>query len=247
MTVSNVSISSGQSSEDNTKAQDTKISYQTALNNLKLLATGIDCNDNRHETTTHRHAMGNTERHNQVNDGTPTDIEKNIQVAVVICGMALRLPAGLRSPQQLWQFLLAKGDARSKVPKSRYNVSAFYDSTGKPGTVKTEHGYFLDEDIGHLDTSFFSMARMEVERVDPQQRLMLEVTRECLEDAGVTDYRGSQVGCYVGSLGEDWCEMFARKTQNWGNYRITGHGDFALANRVSYEMDLRGPWSVDVQ
>ena len=176
-----------------------------------------------------------------------SDTESNSQLPIAVCGMAVRLPARLNTPQELWNYLLAKGDARSKVPPSRYNVSAFHDSNGKPGTVITEHGYFLDENIDHLDTSFFSMTRTEVERLDPQQRLMLEVARECLEDAGVTDYRGKNTGCYIGSLGEDWCEMFARESQNWGNYRITGHGDFALSNRVSYEMDLRGPRCVRIQ
>ena len=175
------------------------------------------------------------------------DTEEKGQVPVAVCGMAVRLPAGLNTPQKMWDYLLTKGDARSKVPPSRYNVSAFYNSSGKPGTVITEHGYFLDGNIDHLDTSFFTMTRTEVERLDPQQRLMLEVARECLEDAGVTDYRGRNIGCYIGSLGEDWCEMFARESQNWGNYRITGHGDFALSNRVSYEMDLRGPRCVQVQ
>ena len=160
---------------------------------------------------------------------------------IAICGMAVRLPNGIRTPQQLWHFLLSKGDARSRVPESRYNVSAFYDPSGKPGTVVTEHGYFIDEDIGALDTSFFSMPRMELERADPQQRLLLETTRECLEDAGETKWRGKQIGCYVGNLGEDWCEMFARETQNWGMYRASGSGDFALSNRVAYEMDFKGP------
>ena len=165
----------------------------------------------------------------------------DVQPPIAICGMALRLPAGLKMPQQLWEFLLAGGDARGRVPMSRYNVDAFHDPTGKHGTVFTEYGYFLDEDIGTLDTSFFSMPRMEVERTDPQQRLMLEVTRECFEDAGEPSWRGKGIGCYMGSLGEDWCEMFARETQNWGPYRYTGFGDFALSNRVSYEMDLQGP------
>lgn len=73
--------------------------------------------------------------------------------------MALRLPAGLKTPQQLWEFLLAGGDARCRVPSSRYNVAAFHDPAGKSGTVISEYGYFLDEDIGALDTSFFSMPR----------------------------------------------------------------------------------------
>ena len=163
------------------------------------------------------------------------------QPPIAICGMALRLPAGLKTPQQLWEFLLAGGDARGRIPGSRYNVAAFHDPTGKPGTVITEYGYFIDDDIGALDTSFFSMPRMEVERTDPQQRLMLEVTRECFEDAGETAWRGKRIGCYMGSLGEDWCEMYARETQNWGPYRYTGYADFALSNRVSYEMNLQGP------
>ena len=160
---------------------------------------------------------------------------------IAICGMALRLPAGLKTPQHLWDFLLAGCDARGRIPSSRYNVAAFHDPTGKHGTVMTEYGYFLDEDIGALDTSFFSMPRMEVERTDPQQRLMLEVVRECFEDAGETAWRGKRIGCYMGSLGEDWCEMSTRETQSWGGYRYTGYGDFALSNRISYEMDLQGP------
>lgn len=136
------------------------------------------------------------------------------QTPIAICGMALRLPGALSTAQQYQDFLLAKGDARQRVLDSRYNVSAFHDPSGKPGTVTNENSYFLEEDIGCLDSSFFAMARMEVERLDPQQRLMLEVARECFDDAGVTSWRGKRIGCYMGSLFEDWCEMFARETQN---------------------------------
>ena len=160
---------------------------------------------------------------------------------IAICGTALHLPAGLKTPQQLWNFLLAGGDARGRIPTSRYNVAAFHNPTGKHGTVITEYGYLLDEDIGALDPSFFSMPRMDLERTDPQQRLMLEIVRECFEDAGETAWRGQRIGCFMGSLGEDWCEMSVRETQRWGGYRYTGYGDFALSNRVSYEMDLQGP------
>ena len=172
---------------------------------------------------------------------TEDEFPRSSQPILAICGMSLRLPAGIKTPQQLWEFLIAKGDARGQVPSSRYNVDAFHDPTGKPGTVITEHGYFLEDDIGVLDTSFFSMPRMEVERTDPQQRLMLEVVRECFESAGEAMWRGKRIGCFMGSLGEDWCEMFARESQNWGMYRITGYGDFSLSNRVSYELDLQGP------
>ncbi|GKZ51855.1 putative PKS/NRPS-like protein biosynthetic cluster [Aspergillus brasiliensis] len=165
------------------------------------------------------------------------------QVPIAICGMSVRLPGGLHSPQDFWDFLISKGDARGPVPKSRYNAAAHYSEKPKPGTISTEYGYFLDEsiDISAIDTSFFNMSKAEVERTDPQQRLMLEVARECIEDAGETSRKGQRIGCYMGSFGEDWVELFAKETQQYGLYRVTGYGDFMLPNRVSYEMDLTGP------
>ncbi|OTA56526.1 fatty acid synthase S-acetyltransferase [Hypoxylon sp. EC38] len=183
-----------------------------------------------------------TDNHHAINVPVK-DTPNSGAMPIAICGMALRLPGGLTTPQELWEFLLNKGDARCRVPESRYNLSAFYSPSGKPGTVSTEYGYFLDDsvDLGALDTSFFTMPRTEVERADPQQRLLLEVARECFEDAGVTNWRGKTIGCYVGNFGEDWLEMFAKESQQWGMHRVVGTGDFVLSNRLSYEMDLRGP------
>lgn len=203
-------------------------------------ATLRDSYMNGHSVNGHTASEYPTNGHPEMADD---GIEASRAMPIAICGMALRLPGGLATPQQLWEFLLAKGDARSRVPESRYNASAFYSSSGKPASVGTEYGYFLDEtvDLGALDTSFFSMSRVEVERADPQQRLLLEVARECFEDAGVTNWRGREIGCYVGSFGEDWLDLFAKETQPWGMFRVTGTGDFMLSNRLSYEMDLQGP------
>lgn len=166
-----------------------------------------------------------------------------VSVPIAICGMSVRLPGGIHSPQQLWDFLLEKRDARGPVPKSRYNSSAYFSGTTKASSTKAEHGYFLDDsvDIASIDTSFFNMGKAEVERMDPHQRQILEVARECMEDAGVTNWRGRSIGCYMGSFGEDWAEAFAKDNQQYGIHRVSGYGDFVLANRVSYEMDLAGP------
>jgi acyl transferase domain-containing protein len=180
---------------------------------------------------------------NGTNGTSANGVHRNAQVPIAICGMACRLPGGLMTPDDLWDFLLAKKDARCRVPQSRYNIDSYYSDTKQPGTVSTEYGYFLDEsvDVGALDTSFFTMTRTEVERADPQQRLMLEVAREAFEDAGVTNWRGKTIGTYIGNFGEDWLEMFGKETQPWGIHRISGSGDFVVANRLSYEFDLQGP------
>lgn len=134
---------------------------------------------------------------------------------IAICGMACRLPGGIHCPQQLWDFLLAKRDARAGVPGSRYKSSSHYSAKGQPGTINSEYGYFLDESVKlkSLDTSFFSISKTELERTDPQQRQLLEVARECIDDSGEVDWRGSNTGVYAGNFGEDWCEMFAKDSQ----------------------------------
>lgn len=162
---------------------------------------------------------------------------------VAICGMACRLPGGIHSPKDLWDFLMVGGDARTRVPESRYNVAAFHCPTKKPGHVISEYGYFLDDtiNIGALDTSMFPMARSELETLDPQQKLLLEVTRESIDDAGEVGWRGSNIGVYVGSFGNDWYDIIQKESQRYGSYHISNCHDYALSNRVSYEMDLRGP------
>lgn len=127
-------------------------------------------------------------------------------VPMAICGMACRLPGGVYSPSDLWELLLAKGDARGLVPETRYSIDGYHSRNKQPGTTVSEHGYFLDEsvDLAALDTSFFSMSRSEVERLDPQVRMLLEVARESLDDAGEVGWKGTDVGVYVGSYGNDW-------------------------------------------
>ena len=160
---------------------------------------------------------------------------------IAICGLALRLPGGVRDAESFWDVLVNGKDTRGPIPPDRYNVRGFSNAMSEKGAIKSQHGYFLDEELSCLDTSFFSMTQSELERMDPQQRQVLEVTRECLENAGEVEYRGKLVGCYVGTFGEDWLQMGAKESQHSGGYVMTGHGDLMIANRISFEFDFMGP------
>lgn len=194
-------------------------SYQDGITNgasLDLVDSGSsatsDENENPNAETKRLQSGVFQKRTPSMSVPSPIDGEPGLMKPIAICGMACRLPGGIHSPRQLWDFLLAKGDARAEVPASRYRVSSHYSSTAKPGAVKTEYGYFLDENVklDSLDTSFFSISKAELERVDPQQRQFLEVARECIDDAGEVNWRGSKTGVYAGNFGEDWCEIFAK-------------------------------------
>lgn len=190
---------------------------------------------------------GTTNGHSNGSNGSSTNMEPTSGTSrfepIAICGMACRLPGGIQSPKSLWEFLIEGRDGRTLVPKTRFNMDAHYSGTKKPGTSISKHGYFLDEsvDVGALDTSFFSMTKTEVEWLDPQQKIMLEVARESIDDAGETKTKGTNVGVYVGAYGQDWYDILAREALQQSSYTIVASQDFMLAERVSHEMDLKGP------
>ncbi|GLA23998.1 type I Iterative Polyketide synthase (PKS) [Aspergillus niger] len=159
---------------------------------------------------------------------------------IAIVGMACRLPGGVNSPEELYRFLLEKKDGLCEVPSTRYTIDSFYNASSR-GAIKTRHGYFLQEDPMLFDAPFFSITDYEAERMDPQQRQLLEVVWECLESAGETNWKGKNIGCYVGVYGEDWLDLASKDPQATSRYHVLGTGQFALANRLSYEYDFQGP------
>ncbi|KAK7745564.1 Type I Iterative PKS [Cytospora paraplurivora] len=56
----------------------------------------------------------------------------------------------------------------------------------RPGSMGMKGGYFLKEDVRNFDNSFFGINNLEATYMDPQQRKLLEVVYECLENVGVT-------------------------------------------------------------
>ncbi|KAJ4123008.1 hypothetical protein NW768_010000 [Fusarium equiseti] len=155
---------------------------------------------------------------------------------IVICGMALRLPGGIRNCDDYWSLLYNGIDARGPIPASRYETNAWERDIDDPGK-----GYLLDQDLSCFDNSFFALPKPELDKLDPQQRLLLEVTHECLQDAAELNYRGKSVGCYVGTFGDDWLLRGARDPLRPELLAPTTCGDFMIANRISYQYDLHGP------
>ncbi|KAL8910611.1 MAG: hypothetical protein Q9171_004105 [Xanthocarpia ochracea] len=228
------------------------VSDTNGTNGTYKNGTNTDAHTSGMNGSSHTNAMDSDTRTNGIhgmNGTTPSSgisngaskVEPSIPIA--ICGMGLRLPGGSASPQEFWDFLINKGDARSRVPESRYNISAYHRTDKRPGAIASEYGYFLDESVklGAFDSSRFSLSRAELEYADPQQRRLLEVVREAFDDAGDVSYRGKAIGCYVGNMGEDWGEMMNRDPLSHGANRIDGYNDWMLGNRISYEFGLKGP------
>src|SRR5579875_2098517 len=104
---------------------------------------------------------------------------------IAIIGMGCRLPGGLHHPASYWDFLCEGKDAVGEIPPSRWDSGAFYDpDPAVPGKMTTRYGAFLD-DVEQFDAAFFGISPREAISMDPQQRHLLEVTWEALEDARI--------------------------------------------------------------
>lgn len=124
------------------------------------------------------------------------------QEPIAVVGFACRLPGGNQTPSKLWDFLENGEVASNVVPKTRFNIKGHYDGSHKPGTMRPKGGMFLgDIDLADFDASFFEIGGTEAIAMDPNQRQMLEVVVEGLENAGIPLEKvdGAPVACYVGS------------------------------------------------
>ncbi|KAL8923196.1 MAG: hypothetical protein Q9208_004759 [Pyrenodesmia sp. 3 TL-2023] len=169
---------------------------------------------------------------------------RSSQEPVAIVGFGCRLPGGNSSPHKLWEFLERGGVASNKVPESRFNIKGHWDGSLKPRTMRPLGGMFLENiDPADFDASFFEVSKAEAVSMDPNQRQMLEVVYEGLENAGITlgSLNGAPVGCFVGSYASDYGDMQGRDPEDRPAGITVGAGRAILANRLSHFLNIKGP------
>ncbi|WP_040832784.1 polyketide synthase Pks13 [Nocardia brevicatena] len=171
---------------------------------------------------------------------------------IAIVGLSTRLPGAGDTPESTWEFLINRGDAIRDLPPGRW--AEFLDEPDLAQAVaegNTRGGYLGQDVITGFDAEFFAMSPVEVERVDPQQRLMMELTWEALEHARIpaSELKGESVGVFIGSSTNDFQMISALGLGEQSPdvpasaqaYAITGSSTSIIANRVSYFFDFRGP------
>ena len=121
---------------------------------------------------------------------------------IAIVGIGCRLPGGVDGPESFWDLLAAGGDGLVDIPRDRWRLEKFYDPELSPGTSRVRRGGFLTWPVDRFDASFFEISPREADHIDPQQRLVLEVAWEALEDSGTPLERiaGTRAGVFVGGF-----------------------------------------------
>jgi acyl transferase domain-containing protein/acyl carrier protein len=177
-------------------------------------------------------------------DGTedkPSTAPESTAIAVV--SMACRFP-GADTPEAFWQLLVTGTDMVQAMPASRWDVEAFYDpQRPTPGKMYTRAGAFVDG-VEEFDPLFFGISPREATHMDPHHRLLLEMSWEALERAGLapSSLVDSQTGVFVG-IGESDYPLVVQGI-NAGEtdpYAVTSSGHSIAAGRLAYTLGLQGP------
>ncbi|MFG3421695.1 type I polyketide synthase [Micromonospora sp. NPDC048063] len=163
------------------------------------------------------------------------------QVAVI--GIGCRLPGDVDTPDALWELLLKGGQTAGEIPAQRWRSyrerGPEYEAVLRD-TVTA--GSYL-RDVAGFDAEFFGLSPREAAEMDPQQRILLEVGWEALEHAGLppTGLAGTDTGVFVGVSTTDYGDRLLEDLPTVEAYTGIGAATCALANRISYALDLRGP------
>jgi acyl transferase domain-containing protein/SAM-dependent methyltransferase/NAD(P)-dependent dehydrogenase (short-subunit alcohol dehydrogenase family)/acyl carrier protein len=166
------------------------------------------------------------------------------RTAIALVGMAGRFPGG-SNLDDYWTLLAEGRSSVTEVPADRWDIEAYYSADpNERGKIVSRHGGFLQR-VDEFDAAFFNIAPREARSMDPQQRVLLEIHWEALENAGIDParLRESSCGIFVGLYAHDYelLQVEAGGTDDLDVYYATGNSAAIAAGRVAYFLGTRGP------
>ena len=160
---------------------------------------------------------------------------------IAVTGIGCRLPGDVHDAESLWKLLMDGVDAVTDIPSERWLKDRFHHpEKGRDFRTPQAQGGFLKE-IDGFDPAFFGISPREASTLDPQQRILLEVAWEALEDAGypLEKVAGTRMGVFTGASSHDYYDI--QDLDSLSTHSVTGWAMCMTSNRISYAFDLHGP------
>jgi amino acid adenylation domain-containing protein len=176
----------------------------------------------------------------------PAAVPRSAGVAsepIAIIGMAVRLP-GSPDIEQFWDNLLRGRDVVTRLRTEDLDPAVPAALRDHPNYVRARG---LIDGVEMFDPGFFGMSASEAQITDPQQRMLLELSWECLEDAGhAPGAEMRPIGVFAGTYSSTYLSkhILSRPdlAERFGDFytMLATDKDF-VANRVAYKLGLSGP------
>ncbi len=163
---------------------------------------------------------------------------------IAIVGAACRFPGGVHDLPSYWRMLQEGRSGVSDLGR-RFEFDDYYDrNPNAQGKIACRWGGLLD-DIEQFDAQFFGVSPKAALCMDPQQRLMLEVAWEAIENAGYDPMNlpSKQAGVFVATGPNEYAPLLLSKglgMEPSGNM-ATGNSASMVAGRLSYLFGWMGP------
>ena len=160
---------------------------------------------------------------------------------LAVVGVSLKLPNNINDLEDLYNKLINKEDCVVDTPKDRYNIDEFYDKDNNIGKMRTKRGGYM-EGVFDFDNNFFNISSKEAKTCDPQQRIMLELVYEALENARIKkkDIYNTKTGVFMGCCNTEYFSQQLENSENCNQFSIIGGLLTLLSNRISYYYGLIG-------
>ncbi len=97
--------------------------------------------------------------------------------------MACRFP-GARNVNQYWRLLNSPQAQFSTVPDSRWRAATFLSDSLRDSSSAYTDTMALLPDVGHFDAVHYGIPPRRARSMDPQHRLLIDLAREAIQDAG---------------------------------------------------------------
>lgn len=162
---------------------------------------------------------------------------------IAIIGMACRFP-GANTLDEFWQNLVDGKDTITLLSKDELSAEVPAELREDPRYVRARG--MIDRPYA-MDAALFDIGPMEAKLIDPQQRILLEVAHEALENAAQVP--GSVVGraaVFAGIEDNTYFRNeilpFPEAEKRAGRFTVmTGNEKDFVAMRIAHKLDLKGP------
>jgi acyl transferase domain-containing protein/short-subunit dehydrogenase/acyl carrier protein/ubiquinone/menaquinone biosynthesis C-methylase UbiE len=180
----------------------------------------------------------------EIKDGFPQkenfkeerDGKKEETSRVAVIGMACRFP-GSDTTDEFWERLVNGVSSIGTIPKSRWEVNSESLSENEQ-----QFGAFIDN-YDAFDASHFNITDQEALVMDPQQRILLELSQELIDNAGYRkeELDGSKTGVFLGGTSSNYIGIHEGEiTKELLKYSIVSNIQNMMAARISNFYNFKG-------
>jgi acyl transferase domain-containing protein len=173
------------------------------------------------------------------------ELEYRQHEPIAIVGIGCRFPGADEGVDQFWDNLCASVNSVCPLTNERWDHDKFYaPQCPTPGKTYSPNAGLL-KDVLRFDAELFGITPREAECMDPQQRMLLEVTWQALENAGMAPdkVRGANAGVFTGIMNKDHADLLVRHLtlKEIAAHMNAGNHESVHSGRISYTFDFNGP------